>query len=147
MTNWGWNLPPGVTDRDIDEAYGEGEERCEHGLVVGREWCHDCGDEPPPTESLTEPSEQSQRAAIMGQLGAERRFSEEGKRLTETLDRIKRPMSAQQSRAFAVLDAIPSAPWLPIGELVAKLWCFGHSDMWAADMAWKWAKLNSKVVK
>jgi hypothetical protein len=91
-------LPPGCTDRDIDNA-APAYEYCPHGAREG-EACPECDEPAPPT---------------------------------------------QQERAFAALDAMSGAKWLPLEALKNRLRKFGHSERWANDTAQEWMRLHSKV--
>ena len=54
--------------------------------------------------------------------------------------------TTQQERAFAALDALSGAKWLPLEALRNRLRKFGHSEMWARDTAQEWMRRNSKAV-
>jgi hypothetical protein len=40
VANFGWDLPPGCSQRDIDDAFGGGED-CEHELCPYCDGCHE----------------------------------------------------------------------------------------------------------
>lgn len=112
MDDMTWNLPPGCTDRDIDEAspgyWDEPEDECEHedyevDILIGRATCNMCGHRWYQTEDEMRREEERQHIA-----GAMLRRADRRERWLGWWDNLVRRVRRWRTRdANAIHDDLP----------------------------------------